>query len=310
MKFIKELKEKSKDYNVPFWKLPETLLVMSALLNILIMVITYYWMSNLAEDPREAVLIVALESILILFISNMIVESAEEIIDGQVLKKEFIEIISHQTRTPLTNICWNIEMINRIKEKEGYSDKMEKHLTRIAESSNKIMELTNDFIYLSRINEEIELSKEKIDLVEMINKVIEENTAPVQSRQLKVLFSPKEKAVFVNSNEENLKIVLDNLFDNATKYCQKEGTIEISIEKKGGCAVLKVFNEGIGISAEEKKFIFEKFYRAKEAKQLFSHGTGLGLYISKKILDKIGGQIWFESKPGKNVTFFVKLPLS
>jgi signal transduction histidine kinase len=146
-------------------------------------------------------------------------------------------------------------------------------------------------------------------LIEVINNVIKENTALVQSRQLKVFFNPKEDEIFVNSNKEGLKIVLDNLFDNATKYCQEEGNIEISIERKEQHVIFKIFNEGTSIAKEEEKFIFEKFYRTKEAKRLFSHGTGLGLYISKKILGRLDGQIWFESKPAESATFFVKLPL-
>jgi len=306
MIFFKKTREKAEEFGISFWKMPETLLILSALLNIFVMIGTYYWASNIAEDPREAVLIVALESIMILVISNIIVESAERIIDTQKLKREFVSIISHQIRSPLTNIHWSLEILKR-KKNEGY-EVTEKYLNRIAESSKRITNLADNFIHLSRIDEKVKFKKEKIDLVKIVEKIVASNSLFAHSHHVKVVFKQINKEVLVNSNRESLRIIIENLIENAIKYCSEGGTVEILIKKNEGNTIFQVSNEGLGISNNEKEFIFKKFYRTKEAKLIFPHGTGLGLYMSKSLLQKLGGKIWFESKLNRKTTFFVELP--
>lgn len=306
MIFFKKLREKSEEYGIPFWKLPEVLLISSAIVNVFVMIITYYWAGDLAEDPREAVFIVALEAIIILVISNMIVESANGIINNQKLKKEFIDIISHQIKSPLTNIRWSLEMLER-KKNRGH-EITDKYLHRVAESSEKIITLVNDFIHLSRMDEKSRLEKKKINLAKLSQKLIENNSFFAQSRNVTVEFEQANEEFFVNANEENLQIALENLIDNAIKYCPEGTSVKIFLERKEENVIFEISNKGIGISQEERPFMFNKFYRSDKAKLLFSNGTGLGLYISKNLLHKMNGDVWFESKPGEKTTFFVKLP--
>jgi signal transduction histidine kinase len=105
-----------------------------------------------------------------------------------------------------------------------------------------------------------------------------------------------------------LSQVIHNLLTNAIRYSEK-GSINITLKKSGRSYLLAIADKGIGIPEEAKAKIFERLYRAPNAIELLDQGTGLGLYLVKKIVETLGGQVWFESQEAKGTTFFVKLPL-
>ncbi|HHE76682.1 MAG TPA: ATP-binding protein, partial [Candidatus Parcubacteria bacterium] len=107
-----------------------------------------------------------------------------------------------------------------------------------------------------------------------------------------------------------LKLVIENLIDNAIHYTRKGGEVSVNIERKNGRNIIfKIKDDGIGISEEEKKYIFKKFFRAENALRKRTRGNGLGLYICKSIIEKLGGKIWFDSKLNKGTTFYFTLPI-
>lgn len=304
-KIINNFKRQSREYGVPFWRLPDFLLIIMAALNILAMGVTYFWATQLMEDPREAVFLVAIEAILILIITNVFVESDKKIIDNQKIKKEFINIISHQIRSPVTIIKWNLEMVAT----DGVSKKQEEYLKRISGATKRMEELVNDFINLSRLErrEKIELKKVKIE--KMIQNTIDSHSNLAEIRDIKVESKIDIQRDCVMADEAKLQIVLDNLFDNALKYSDEKNKVIIEGEKEGDEFVIKIKNQGVKISKKDYQNVFKKFYRTDEARKYSSTGSGLGLYICKTLLEKMNGSIWIDPSSKKEFVICISLPV-
>ena len=111
----RRVKDEARRYGVPFWKLPDFLILMMAFINILGMLFTYYLALNFVDDPRTAVIFVAIESAIILIIGNIVAESSRKVIANYRLKEEFIDLVSHQIRNPITNVKWNLELLGQEK---------------------------------------------------------------------------------------------------------------------------------------------------------------------------------------------------
>ncbi len=301
-----ELKKKAKDYGVPFWKLPDVLLIFSAILNIVAVITTYYWASSITNDPRVASLLVIIEALIILVVTSIIIDSVEKVISSQKMKKDFIDTISHQIGTPITNIRWSVEMLER--KKGVCNSACDVYLKRIVDSSLRIVTIFNDFINLSKLDEQKILQKRKFNLPNLVKEIISLNQTFAKGKDLKIVFSCPKNISDIKSNKEGLGVVLENLIDNAVKYSNEKSQIKISLKKEESNFLFEISNKGKGIDDDEKKFIFSKFFRSRNARKVFPQGTGLGLYVSKNILEKIGGKIWFEKISG-GMKFFVKLPI-
>lgn len=302
-KIISNLKKQSREYGVSIWRLPDFLLIIMAVLNILAMGFTYFWATKLMEDPREAVFLVAIESILILVITNVFIESDKKIINNQKIKKEFINIISHQIRSPVTIIKWNLEMITS----SGVSAKQEEYLKRISGATKKMEELVNDFINLSRLErrEKIELRQTKVE--EVIKKTISSHANLAQIRDIKVELKINVEDDCVMADVPSIQIVFDNLLDNAIKYSDTKKKVVIEGKKEDDKFLIKIRNTGVRISRKDYKNVFKKFYRTDEARKYSSTGSGLGLFICKTLLEKMHGEIWIDVSTKKEVIFCISL---
>ncbi len=300
-------KKQSREYEVPIWKLPDFLFLVSGIMNAGLMVVTYWLASNFMEDPRESVFVVALESVLILFLTNIIVESSKKIMKGSRLKKEFINIISHQVRSPLTSIKWSIESIK--KEKGLLSEKQTGLINEIAASAEKIEDLMSDFIYLSKMEENKKLKKEKININNLLGSIKEANSYLAKVKKIK-LVSNRLKNPYLKTDHRELKLILDNLIDNAIKYSFPETAVIIHLEKDKNNFLFKITNKGCGIAEKDKENIFTKFFRGEEGSKIHASGTGLGLFISNNLAKKMKGKIWFDSEKDKETVFYFKMPLS
>jgi len=224
-------------------------------------------------------------------------------------KTEFISITSHQLRTPLSGLRSGLSMLL-----EGDYGKLSKKthsaIENLYKNSHRLMRLVNTFLNISRIEtNRLTATKKKIDLVELINSVINELKGEVKKKGLNLEFKPPQNKIIIQADVIKLSDALVNLFDNAIKYTSI-GKIIIKLKKDKKQIKFELTDSGIGFSPAESKKLFDKFSRSPAAIKIYPDGSGLGMYISKKIIEAHGGKIWATS-PGKNKgsTFGFSLPV-
>jgi signal transduction histidine kinase len=179
----------------------------------------------------------------------------------------------------------------------------------IEEESDRLTELIENLLTASRIQAErnLKLSVDDILLEGLAKRVIERFSTQTDKHKFVLRFDADLPPVF--ADETRLRQVLDNLVSNAIKYSPEGGTVEIGARDDGNQIVVYVQDQGVGLSAPEQTRIFERFYRVDGALSRKTQGTGLGLYLSRAIVEAHGGRMWVESTPGKGSTFYFSLPL-
>ncbi len=225
-------------------------------------------------------------------------------------KNEFISIASHQLRTPLTGIKGYLAMIvdGDFGQVPG---QMFDILKQVLEASKRMIRLVNLFLNITKIEAgRFTLDKRPTDIIELIQSEITELIKVAEEKKLKIEFNkPKAKLPLINVDGDKLKDVALNLIDNAIKYTDK-GKITVSVEKLNGNIRVSVKDTGRGISKDDVLKLFAKFVRGEGIAQVQPDGSGLGLYIAKRIVDAHGGEIWVESEGlGKGSTFVFTLPV-
>ena len=233
-------------------------------------------------------------------------------------RSEFVSTASHEMRTPVAAIEGFISMATN-PNIATIDERARGFLNKAHESSIHLGKLFQDLLSVSKI-EDKQLGSEKVlfNLSDLILKVATEFQPIATEKHLKLVThiggstKGKEKIVVpafpVYANSERIRDVLSNLIDNAIKYTSS-GEVVIELTSSDGWVSVAVKDSGIGISTEEQKHIFEKFYRVNNELTREHSGTGLGLYIARNIIEDSGGVIGVESEPNKGSTFAFKLPI-
>lgn len=227
-------------------------------------------------------------------------------------KDEFISLVSHQLRTPLTSIRLFAEML--ADGQVGQLNPSQKdYIEKVSLSTQRMIKLVSDVLNVSRI----ELGRLKIqpshtDLVELIQSQIEEVSVIANEKGIKIDFiPPKDELEKIPVDPLLMSQVVHNLLSNAIRYTPGEnGCIKVSVKPNGNDYIIAVTDNGIGIPKKLQPRIFERFFRADNAMSVEGEGTGLGLYLIKIIMNASGGEVWFESKEKIGTTFYVKIPVS
>lgn len=226
-------------------------------------------------------------------------------------KTEFVSLASHQLRTPLTSISWYVEML--LNSSAGKLKKeQEKYLQKVYGSNKRMIALVSALLDVSRIElGTFAIEPIKIGVEQFINSVIEEMKTVIEKRKIKFSkhFDPNLPSKIL-LDERLFKIIVQNLLSNAFKYTAPGGCVALSVEKKDRDMLITVSDTGCGIPLNQQNLVYSKLFRADNAKQIDTDGTGLGLYLVKSILDAVGGGIHFDSVENKGTTFVVRLPLS
>jgi signal transduction histidine kinase len=222
-------------------------------------------------------------------------------------KDDFIALASHQLRTPATGIRQYIGML-----REGYfgelNDAQKQMLDVAHESSERQLRIVDDLLKVARVDSGyFELKKTRTDLVQVVRDVIHEHTQQIELKQQQLEFKTDLPALMANIDAAQIRIVLENLLDNAHKYTPAGKRINVSIGYKTGKAVIDVKDEGVGISKSDLTKLFEKFRRIINPHNETFGGSGLGLYWAKRIIDLHGGSLEAFSTVGKGTIFSVSL---
>jgi signal transduction histidine kinase len=233
-------------------------------------------------------------------------EKSEQLLAHGKLQQEFINVAAHELRTPIQPLIGVIELIQDSFDGKDKVEITKEEIAMLARNAKRLERLSSDILEASRIESQtMKLNKEKVELNEKIQNVIRDfNTVIPNGKNLRIIFEPRESGlVYVEADRDRLFEVLSNLLRNATKFTD-EGTIKIILETIEGNAVVRVRDTGRGIDSDIFPKLFTKFATKSD------QGTGLGLYISRGIIEAHGGKIWAENNPDRRgSTFTFSLPL-
>jgi signal transduction histidine kinase len=209
-------------------------------------------------------------------------------------KTDFVNIASHQLRTPLSIIKWYLDYL--ISGDAGeINDEQKKYLTEAYRGNERLIELVNGLLDVSRIDlGTFSIEPEPVDIAEIVDRACEKFSNLIIKNRLTIK-KEIEKMPKINLDPRLTEISFEHIISNSIKYTPVGGTIKIRIKKEKENALFEITDTGCGIPEEQQPKIFTKLFRAENAKKMESVGTGLGLYIVKAVIEKAGGKIWFKS---------------
>jgi len=237
--------------------------------------------------------------------TNKLAEALQHQKELNEMKSRFVTTASHEFRTPLSSILSSVSLIRKYAQSRD-KEKQQKHIERIKHAVQNMETILSDFLSIEKLEEgRIQVQFDQFNLNELCNEVI---------AQVEVTKKPGQTFDFINNDveivqnldSELLRIVLVNLLSNAIKFSQEDMPIELLTSRQDGYLVIEIKDKGIGIAENEVKYVFEKFFRAKNAENI--QGTGLGLNIAKQHVEIMGGSIDFSSVLDNGSVCTVKLP--
>ena len=226
-------------------------------------------------------------------------------------QSEFINLTSHQLRTPLSGMKWLLELLQK-SDTGSLNKKQKDFIEKIYSSNERMIALVNDLLEVTRIEQgDTKLYLQPTDLAPIIRALIKEKEKEVKKKHLQISFTTEQEPFpQVRTELNKIKQALFNIISNAVSYTPENGKIVIDLQKQDGTVLGTISDTGPGIPADQQKNVFTKFFRGSNVTSLETSGTGLGLYISKAFIEASGGKLWFKSEEGKGTTFYFTLPIS
>ncbi len=226
------------------------------------------------------------------------------------LKTEFVSLAAHQLRTPISAIKWTLRML--LDGDLGEINKDQRNFIEKTYASNeRMISLINDLLDITRIEEGRYLYKLTLaNFEEIIQSVIDSYKEEIRKRGISFKFKKSwRKLPSIMVDVEKIKLAIQNLIDNAIKYTPVGGRVTILLNRDTKEIEVAIQDTGVGIPKAQQERVFTKFFRGTNVMRMETEGTGLGLFITKNIIEAHGGEIWFESEEGRGTTFYFTLPV-
>lgn len=227
------------------------------------------------------------------------------------LKSEFISLVAHQLRTPLSILKWILN-----EDLAGTAGKLTKELRENLEKANitneRMITLVNDLLDVVEIEEgRFNYSFTPHSVSKIVENAVEDIRIFAKSRAVHItLHKPSQELPSVLLDAAKFRLSFDNILENAIVYTPKDGQVNVNISKdQKGSILLSVQDTGIGIEKTDMLRLFTKFFRSKNATEMYTSGSGLGLFIAKNITERHGGKIWIESEVGKGTIVYLTIPI-
>ena len=305
LNFIKECKK----YSIGLWQCPTFLFVVMGFIIILSILLSYFIASKYISDPLITALLTLSIAFILMILGYSIVNGFEKLAEANRLKTEFVNIVAHQLRTPLSAIRWSVGFLS--EEKAGHLNSRQYEQIELIQSNVKrLIKLVEDLLDVSKIEQgRIVLKKEKINLENLAREMVEQYSSYARASNISLKLKAEKKLPLISVDPEKIKIVLQNLIDNAIRYSKKIGKIQIKLSRENGYVKCEVRDNGVGIPKNEQKYIFRKFFRSSNILRHQTRGTGLGLFITKAFINLHNGRIGFKSEENKGSVFWFELPI-
>lgn len=230
---------------------------------------------------------------------------------------EFISTASHEMRTPVASIEGYLGLALNVQTAQ-IDDRAREYIMKAHESAEHLGHLFQDLLDISKADDNRLPNKPKvIDIVKLTNDIVQGMDQKAKDKSVALIFNPAQGSnerrqitpvYYVNLDSDHIREVVNNLVENAIKYTKTSGTVIVDVTGDEDSIVISVKDSGIGIPNEDIPHLFQKFYRVDDKNTREIGGTGLGLYLCRRLVEIMSGRIWVESKYGKGSTFFVELP--
>ena len=233
---------------------------------------------------------------------NSINNLSQSIKEQENIRKRLTGDISHELKTPLTNIQSHLEAMI-----DGIWEPTEERLLSVKEEAERLSSLVSDMQKLNKYDESsIKLKKDNVNICDIICFVIFQFSNLAKSKNIKIEY--EKKNINLYCDKDKITQALVNILSNAIRYSNEGSTIFIGEKLKDNKVIISIEDQGIGISEEDLKYVFERFYRADKSRTRATGGTGIGLTIVKSIVSSHGGEVKLESKLGEGSKFTIILP--
>jgi len=312
-KFCRQLNPLSRcrKYEISVFQCPEFLFVLMGLIIIASIIISYFILSKRIKDPETVILTILSITAFLIIIDYIITRSFERLAESSRMKTEFISIASHQLRTPLTNLKYTIETLVSDDDFARANEGQMEYFDILKANIERMNKLINDLLTVSRLESgKMFYKKQLVSIEEIARKAIAKIKPFSDRKQINVALDVKGDLPKISVDPSCLEQVIENLLDNSVRYTKGTGDVKILIKPKFFNKIyFAIKDKGVGIPREEGKYIFQKFFRSRNTLRLKTQGSGLGLYISKKLIEIMGGKIGFSSEANKGSTFWFILPV-
>jgi len=291
------------------WACPPFLFVVMGIVDISAMLGSYV-LANRYLDETTTVLLITAVAIFIFVIGNFIITGFNQIAEANRIKNEFISVVSHQLRSPLSVFKWVLDAMAHTSVDAARDPATQSYLGMLRDNAEKMIQLVNMLLEVSRFESgRLVLRQDRVSLDLVTEEFVRSYAPYAKAAHVTIQFTAPANLPPVRGDKEKIKMVVQNLIDNAVRYSRSGGQVTIVVASLGPAMVeWRISDIGIGIAKSQQRYIFQKFFRTDKAVQHQTQGSGLGLYIARSLVVAQGGDMGFTSEEGKGTTFWFHLP--
>lgn len=231
----------------------------------------------------------------------------DRVLELNSMKDRFVRSLSHDLKNAVGIVLGYAEML--VEESSGAAPQVQYYAGRIQRGAKQLISLVNSLVDLARVEESIGFNLEPVSLPVALRGCLEEAQLRVADKQIELVIAPIPEVTFL-MDAARLNQAVGNLLSNAIKYTPAGGRVEFRVQVKGDQVVIQVADTGLGIPPDDIPQLFKKFYRVNQREHISQEGAGLGLYITRAIIERHNGRVSVESQPGSGSVFTISLPIS
>lgn len=303
-----DFRKAARELGVSVWQTPNFLFLTMGVVISTTMIILFYIAKDYS-DPKILLMSECFVAMTMLAVGSSMINRIVDFARINRLKTRFLELASNRLKDPLATMRWELEVL--IERTEGELNTKQKDLINsIIESNESMINLVKDLLDVVRIEDlETVVGEDVVNVDALLKKVMYEQKNYADSKKVLFEYENNTQGEHIKGNKKLFKVALENIISNAIRFNREEGRVTITAESADRMIRIAISDRGYGIPPSEQEYIFSKFFRASNILAHNIEGTGLGLYVVKKIIDGSGGRVWFKSKEGEGTTFYMELPL-
>lgn len=307
------IKKQCAEYRVGLWQCPQFLFLVMGIVIIIAIMATNVVARRYTAPEISALIILALSSVLFV-IGHLIVSAFGQVARSARSKSEFISIISHHLRSPLSAIKWQLDILlsqDFLGDHESSND-ARRYLRVIADNNERMIRAVNDLLDINRIEDgDMVMRPGVFSLVDVSRGAVVKFSQMYPSHSFSLRVESEDVArMQIYADEERIRRVLQHLMENALRYSNEGGAVAVRIVREGALVRWSVTDDGIGIPFSDQPRIFEKFFRTRSSARHQTEGLGVGLFVAQSLIALSCGKVGFSSTPGKGSTFWFTLPVA